>query len=146
MLIWFCIKRRLHNCRGATTSLHCRCIRRMVWLAEVVQLVVGVATIAVAFRVGTRNAQETASHPAARDRGPPGEFWKRLTYALTAAGGENQAEAQVGFALLAALVQSELASSEDRQLARAAGQAVLQPLDPPPDEADTGSDELDRSS
>ncbi len=119
----------------------------MVWLAVVVQLVVGVATIAVAFRVGTRNAQETADATLQRETAARREeFWKRLTYALTAAGSENQAEAQVGFALLAALVQSELASSEDRQLARAAGQAVLQPLDPPPDEADTGSDGLDRSS
>ncbi len=119
----------------------------MVWLAVVVQLVVGVATIAVAFRVGTRNAQETAHATLQRETAARREeFWKRLTYALTAAGSENQAEAQVGFALLTALVQSELASSEDRQLARAAGRAVLQPLDPPPDEADTERDELDRSS
>lgn len=127
-------------------SRHCRYIRRMVWLAVVVQLVVGVATIAVAFRVGTRNAQETANATLQRETAARREeFWKRLTYALTAAGSENQAEAQVGFALLAVLVQSELASSEDRQLARAAGRPVLQPLDPPPDEADTESDECDRS-
>lgn len=110
----------------------------MVWLAVVVQLMIGVATIAVAFWVGTRNAQESANATSQRETAARREeFWKRLTYALTAAGSENQTESQVGFALLTALVQSELASAEDRQLARAAGRAVLQPLDPPPDEADT---------
>lgn len=118
----------------------------MVWWAVVVQLVVGVATIAVAFRVGTRNAQETANATSQRETAARREeFWKRLTYALTAAGSENEAEAQVGFALLGALVQSELASSEDLLLARAAGRAVLQPLDPPPDVADTEPDGPDGS-
>ena len=113
----------------------------MLWLAVAVQLVVGVATIAVAFRVGTRNAQETAHATRQREvAARREEFWKRLTYALTAAGSQNLAEAQVGFALLATLVQSELASPEDRELARAAGRAVLQPLDPPPDREDTEED------
>ena len=76
----------------------------MVWWAVVVQLVVGAATIAVAFRVGTRNAQETANATSQREAAARREeFWKRLTYALTAAGSENEAEAQVGFALLGAL-------------------------------------------
>lgn len=113
----------------------------MVWWAVVVQLVVGAATIAVAFRVGTRNAQETANATLQRETAARREeFWKRLTYALTAAGSENEAEAQVGFALLSALVQSELASAEDLLLARAAGRAALQSLDPPPNVADTEPD------
>ena len=121
-----------------------RYIARMVWRAMAVQLVVGAATIAVAFRVGTRNAQEAANATSQRETAARREeFWKRLTCALTAAGSENEAEAQVGFAVLGALVQSELARSEDLILARTAGRAVLQPLDPPPDVPDNEVDEAD---
>jgi hypothetical protein len=117
------------------------------------QLVIGAATIVAAFRVGTRNArvaelvgtrnaEETANATLQRETAARREeFWKRLTFALTATANENPAEARLGFSLLAELAKSDLASPEDRALARAASHAVLQQLDPPSNQADSGSDD-----
>ncbi len=125
----------------------------MVLWSIFAQLVIGAATIVAAFRVGTRNArvaeivgtrnaEEAASATRQRETAARREeFWKRLTFALTATANENAAEARLGFTLLAELAKSDLASTEDRALARAASRAVLQQLDPPSDEADAGPDD-----
>lgn len=121
----------------------------MVWWALVVQLVVGAATIAVAFRVGTRNARvneqigtrnaEEAAN-ATRQREVAArreEFWKRFTYALTITGSPNPAGARVGFRLLTALISSDLATEEDVALAESISQTILLELDQSAGGADT---------
>jgi hypothetical protein len=121
----------------------------MAWWALVVQLIVGAATIGVAFRVGTRNtrvnqqigtrnAQEAANATHQREvAARREEFWKRFTYALTVTGSPNPADARVGFRLLGALISSDLATEEDVALAESISQAILAELDQAAPEADT---------
>jgi len=124
----------------------------VVW-SVLAQLVIGAATIAVAFRVGTRNArvaelvgtrnaEEAANATLQRETAARREeFWKRLTFALTATAYENPADARIGFTLLAALIKSDLATAEDVALAESVSRTILQQLDPPPDQADTEGDQ-----
>jgi len=124
----------------------------VVW-SVLAQLVIGAATIAVAFRVGTRNArvaelvgtrnaEEAANATLQRETAARREeFWKRLTFALTATANENPADARIGFTLLAALIKSDLATAEDVALAESVSRTILQQLDPPPGQADTEGDQ-----
>ena len=120
----------------------------MLWTV-LVQLVVGAATIAVAFRVGTRNArvneqvgirnaQEAAHATLQRETAARREeFWKRFTYALTATGSDNPRVARVGFRLLTALISSDVATDEDIALAESVSRTILLELDQSSNQADS---------
>ncbi len=120
----------------------------VVW-GIVAQLLIGAATITVAFRVGTRNAdvadrvggrhaEEAAKATLQREiAGRREEWWRRMSWALKATTSENAREAHIGFRMVAELLRSDLATPDDLALGDIVSDAVLIALDPPPDLADT---------
>lgn len=125
----------------------------IVW-GIVAQLLIGAATITVAFRLGTRNAdvadrvggrhaEEAAKATLQREiAGRREEWWRRMSWALKATTSENAREAHIGFRMVAELLRSDLATPDDLALGDIVSDAVLIALDPPPDLADTEQDTI----
>ena len=103
----------------------------MLWLTAGVQLLIGVATVLVARAVGLRNARATTEATAQREiAARREEWWRRMQWALTAAAGDGEVVSAVGLAMLNELVRSDMATPEERALARAAARPIVRSLDP----------------
>lgn len=109
-----------------------------IW-AILVQLLIGVATVGTAYRVGRRNIDEASRGTQQReDAARREEWWRRFSWALAAIASDNDRESQLGYVVLSVLVESPLAGPDERAIARRASDAALAPLDPGPQSGDTG--------
>jgi len=95
-------------CSGATAAVRAAMMVAMSWLVLFLSFAGGVVGAAAAAWVALRGQRQDAR----------GEWRQRLDQAIALVTADSNAEQQIGDELLADLIDSDLGSDEDRELAR----------------------------